>query len=273
MRLSCLPVSFFPDILSGRMSVRDWAQLGAEVGLDGIDLSILFVKNRDGESVDRMRQEIDEAGTRVAMVTTYPDFTHPDAAKRARELEIECENVRIAERLGAELVRVTAGQAHPDTSRQAGIRWSVDAMARLVDTTSDLEVTLAYENHGKPGAWRYTDFSQPPDIFLEIAEATASIGMKINFDTANATAFADDPLALLDRVVERVVSVHAADTAMRGQLRNVALGSGLVPFDKLFARLKKARFDGWICIEEASFLGREGVEQAAAFVHRAWSEA
>ena len=46
MHLSCLPVSFFADILAGRMSVGAWARMGAELGLDAIDLSILFVPDR-----------------------------------------------------------------------------------------------------------------------------------------------------------------------------------------------------------------------------------
>ena len=46
MKLSCLPVSFFADILGGRMSVSEWARMGRELGLDAIDLSILFVPDR-----------------------------------------------------------------------------------------------------------------------------------------------------------------------------------------------------------------------------------
>jgi hypothetical protein len=38
MKLSCLPVSFFQDLLSGRMTILEWANLGEEEGLDAIDL-------------------------------------------------------------------------------------------------------------------------------------------------------------------------------------------------------------------------------------------
>ena len=46
MKLSCLPVSFFAEIIDGRMSIGDWAKMGSEIGLDAIDLSILFVADR-----------------------------------------------------------------------------------------------------------------------------------------------------------------------------------------------------------------------------------
>jgi sugar phosphate isomerase/epimerase len=273
MKLSCLPVSFFADILAGRMSVAEWARLGAELGLEAIDLSILFVPDRSAQAVAALRQEIAAAGMRVAMVTSYPDFTHPDPAQRRRELQLAQEVAQVAAGLGAELLRVTAGQAHPQTGRAEGIAWASEGLASLVEATRGLGVRLVYENHAKPGAWEYTDFSQPPEIFLEIAHNTAGAGLGINFDTGNAAAFAPDPLALLEAVLERVVSVHASDTARRGQLQHTLLGSGVTPFAALFGCLRRAGWDGWICMEEASNQGRAGVAAAADFVRRCWETA
>lgn len=273
MKLSCLPVSFFRDLREGRMTGGEWAQMGARVGLDAIDLSIALVPDRSVEGVAALRRDIEAAGMSVAMLTSYPDFTHPDPAVRERELALEQDAVRVAAGLGVRLVRVTAGQAHPGTSREAGIAWAVEGLARLLESTCDTGVTLVYENHAKPFVWQYTDFSQPPEVFLEIVRRTADIGLGVNFDTANATAFADDPLRLLDQVIGRVVSVHAADTAVRGALEMVLLGTGLAPFPAIFRRLKQAGFDGWICMEEGSFRGEEGVRAAARFVRETWQAA
>lgn len=273
MQLSCLPVSFFADIIEGRMSVGKWARMGADVGLDAIDLSILFVPYRSPAAIAALRRDVESAGMHVAMVTTYPDFTHPDPTQRKKELTLEQEAIRIAAALGAELVRVTDGQAHPETGREEGIRWAVEGLTRLVETTHDAGVTLGFENHAKPGAWEYTDFSQSPDVFLEIVRETAGVGLGVNFDMGNAASFADDPVDLLGQVIDRVVSIHASDTAARGELRHVLLGTGVTPYAALFRRLKQAGWDGWICVEEAAFQGREGVEAAARFVRRTWAEA
>lgn len=273
MKLSCLPVSFFDDIVEGRMSVGEWARMGAEIGLDAIDLSILFVPDRSPDAVAAMRRDVEAAGMSVTMVTSYPDFTHPDAAQRGRELVLEREVVEVSARLGAKYVRVTAGQAHPQTLREDGIEWAVEGLTRLQEQTRDSGVTIVYENHGKPGAWQYTDFSQPPDIFLEIARRTADVGLKINFDTGNAASFAEDPVDLLRQVIDRVETIHAADTALKGELRHVLLGTGVTPYGELFGLLKKSGWDGWICMEEAAFQGREGVEKAAAFIRKVWAGA
>jgi sugar phosphate isomerase/epimerase len=273
MQLSCLPVSFFNDILAGRMSVAQWAAMGQAAGLDAIDLSILFIPDRSPATAARLRQEIEHLGMRVAMVTSYPDFTHPDAAQRERELELAVNTVRVAQAIGAQLLRVTAGQAHPETSRADGVSWAAAGLTQLVERTRGSGVTLVYENHAKPSPWTYTDFSQPPELFLEVVRRTANTGLGVNFDTANATAFADDPCALLRQVIDRVTSLHAADTALHGELKHVLLGTGLTPFAALFRQLRQHGFDGWVCMEEASMQGQAGVVAAAQFVRACWQTA
>jgi sugar phosphate isomerase/epimerase len=272
MHLSCLPVSFFSDIIEGRMSVADWARMGSELGLDAIDLSILFLADRSLKTAAVMRRQIEKAGMRVAMLTSYPDFTHPQASVRDRELQMAVEAAAIAEEIGADLIRVTAGQAHPETGRRDGIRWAVEGLTRLIEQSGSLRVRPVYENHAKPGAWDYTDFSQSPDIFLEIVRQTAPANLGVNFDTGNATAFFEDPLGLLEQVISRVVSLHVADTAVRGELKPVPLGTGLVPLGRVFRRLQGAGWDGWVCMEEASFRGRRGVEGAARYVRETWAD-
>ena len=275
------------------MSVADWARLGKQLGLEAIDLSILFIPDRSLKTAARLRREIEAESMHVTMLTTYPDFTHPEAAQRARELILEQEAVAIAAELGAEFVRVTAGQAHPETNLEEGVAWAIEGLSSLCEATRSGHVTLAYENHAKPGAWTYTDFSQSPEVFLRIVSGTAACGrsagsrsasrpgqragglpgLGINFDTGNASAFAADPLAMLRQVLPRVVSVHAADTEAKGKLKHVLLGTGVTQFHELFGCLKQSGYDGWICMEEASFQGAAGVEKAARFVRQAWLDA
>jgi sugar phosphate isomerase/epimerase len=273
MKLSCLPVSFFSDIIEGRMSVLQWAQMGASIGLDAIDISILFAPDHAPQTLAAMRRDVESTGMRILMVTSYPDFTHPDAAQREREIALEQEVVSVAAALGAQYVRVTAGQAHPETGRAEGIAWAIQGLCRLAESTRNSGITLVYENHAKPGAWTYTDFSQPPDIFLEIARATADVGIGVNFDAGNAATFADDPIELLRAVMPQVITIHAADSSCRGELKHVLLGTGVTPYPAIFKELKKAGWDGWICMEEAAYLGRAGVEAAARFIRQTWQAA
>jgi sugar phosphate isomerase/epimerase len=271
MKLSCLPVSFFSEIIDGRMSVFEWAQMGASLGLDGVDISVLFVQGSPPEKLQEIRRQVESIGMRIIMVTSYPDFTHPDPAQRQKELILEQQVVETAVLIGAEMVRVTSGQAHPETSRRDGIHWAVEGLCKLQESTRDSGITLVYENHSKPGVWAYTDFGEPPDNFLEIVRGTAPVALGVNFDAGNAATFADDPCALLRAVLPRVVSVHAADSSTRGALKHVLLGTGITPYPAIFSILKHAGWDGWICMEEASCGGRQGVEAAAHFIRNTWN--
>jgi sugar phosphate isomerase/epimerase len=170
------------------------------------------------------------------------------------------------------MIRVTAGQAHPQTSRREGVTWVVEGLKLALDAADQAKVKLVYENHSKPGCWQYTDFSLITDIFLEIADRLKGMAMGILFDTANPLVYGDEPLPILEQVIDQVRCIHAADTHKRGILEPARLGTGLIPFDSIFTYLKHAGFDGWISMEEASNLGEVGVRDAANFIRQTWAK-
>ncbi len=273
MKLSCLPVSFFSEIIDGSMPVEEWAAMGESLGLEGIDLSILFLKSMEDSYLRRMRAGIEETGIHVVVLNTYPDLTHPDQAVREYEQEKLKAHIGAAGLLGAEMVRVTAGQAHPETDRSRGIEWAVEGLRAAAGWADSSGVTAVYENHSKPGVWQYPDFSYPSDIFLQIADHLGDTSLGILFDTANPVSRGEDPLPILKKVIDRVRCLHAADTATAQGLRPVLLGTGLVPFDDIFSFLKCSGYEGWISIEEASGLGIRGVKEAVRFVRDGWNMA
>ena len=58
MKVSCIPVSFFSGIASGKMTIKEWAGIGAEVGLDAIDLSTVFLRNHTPVYIEKIRNDI-----------------------------------------------------------------------------------------------------------------------------------------------------------------------------------------------------------------------
>ena len=95
----------------------------------------------------------------------------------------------------------------------------------------------------------------------------------INFDTANIIAYGADPIPVLKKVVDRVVTVHAADTSTKGALTPPVVGTGLVPFKEIFSILKASGFDNYICIEEWSNSGLEGIATSIANIRKLWASA
>lgn len=274
MKMSCLSVSLFPKIMNGEMSIREYARFCKSLGLDAFDLGIILFKNHTPKYIHQVNQDILEEKIPLCMVTTYPDFTHPDADQRKREFDFLVHDIALASAFGARFLRVTAGQAHPSTNVEKGIEWAVSNLKKAAPISDAYGITLLYEDHSKPGAWDYMDFSSPPGIFLEIARGIRETSIGINFDTANIlVAGEDSTLEVLDQVIDKVKTIHVAETGTKGKMDPVALGRGIVPFESIFSYLKAKKFDGWLCLEEWGNLGAEGVREAVAFVKETWRKA
>ena len=273
MKLSCLPVSLYNDIFTGKSSVADWIQFGAELGLDAVDFSIKFFPKRDTETIKQTRTALEKYNITPCMIACYADFTHPDPAQRAQELTDLKADIALAKALGVEFLRVTAGQNHPGTERAAGVQWVADGFRRALDEAEKHGITLAYENHTKGAPWDYWDFSQPTEIFLEILDALSDTPLGVCFDTANPLVLGEDVLALLEQVAHRIVVVHIFDLREVGVFEPVRVGTGASPIPQVFSRMRQAGYDGWLSIEEASRSGQKGFMQSIAFVRETWQQA
>ena len=266
-------MSWFSDIVGGRRTLLEWVRYCGTLGIDGVDFSVLLLPANGTWDLRELRAEIDRANLQVAMLVCYSDFTIPDEHQRLCQIEDARANIRLAHSLGATILRVTAGQRYPGVTRKRGIAWVQEGLHLILPDADRLGITLAFENHTKGAPWRYWDFSQPSEIFLEILDGMRDTSLGVNFDTANPLVANEDPVSLLEAVKDRVVSVHAADIRAPGALEPVVVGTGVAPIRPCFSILKDRGFDGWICIEEASRTGQSGYEQAVAFVRKTWAEA
>ncbi len=274
MKLSCLSVSLFPAIINGEMTIKEYAQLCRSLNLDGFDLGIVQLKNHTPKYIQNMKDDINEAGIGISMITTYPDFTHPEAKQREREFEFLRHDIALASAVGAKFLRITAGQAHPEMPEAKGIDLVVKNFMEIAPVAEQFGIKLVYEDHSKPGAWDYMDFSNPPHIFLAIAKQIKDTSIGINFDTANILVAGEDKtIEVLEEVIDNVETIHVAETATKGKMDPVLLGTGIVPIKEVFSCLKSHNWDKWLNIEEWGSMGIEGVKKAVAYTREMWEKA
>ena len=165
MRLSWLPVSEFSALLSGQTSIETWLDEAATLGFAAVDASVLFF-DQGPMTPEQLRRGANDRGLGIAVLNTYTDFTHPDPHVRDTERARFEDHIAVAARLDARMIRVTAGQAHPDLSRERGLQYAVDALTWAADRALSAGIRALFENHSKPGVWSYADFAHPADIFL-----------------------------------------------------------------------------------------------------------
>ena len=262
MKLSCLPVSFYPDFKSGKMDVAKWAVMAKQLGLDAIDLSVLTTRQ------DKTKPEMP-----VDTIATYTDFTHPDETVRENEFSRFMEDARDCAAVGAQYLRVTAGQSHPQTSTGQGLDWAEKYLKRAAEFAESNKVGLLFENHSKPGVWNYYDFAGEPEIYFELIKRLENTKIDLLFDTANACYYKQNPVCMLERIFPRVRRIHISDIIESENLNPVLIGKGIVPLTEIFKSLKRNKFSGAFSIEEASFSGFEGVKKADDTSRNLWLNA
>ena len=270
---SCLPVSLFPQILSGEMTTGQWAAAAKEIGFDRIDISTLFLRARTPMELGKIKRELDEAGMKLAMITTYPDFTTPDPRQRERELAYAIADIASASELGAQYLRITAGQDYEDQDEDESVCRAADAFARCCEYAERWGVQLLLENHSKPGAWKRMDFDFDTNRFLKLVNATQDLPVGINFDTANTYASGDDAIDVFCRVSNRVQTIHINDVQAPYSLSFTGIGKGTAPIGGILKEAKKRGFAGLLSIEEVGGRGLEGIYASYQNAKKLWETA
>jgi sugar phosphate isomerase/epimerase len=225
-------------------------------------------------------EAIHAAGFTMPMLCCSPDFTNPDSDARKRAVEREAELIRVTRRLGGprSVCRVLSGQRYPEVDRRQGLEWVVACIGELLPLAREHDVVLGLENHYKDGFWKYPEFAQQQDVFLELLAAIPErTHFGVQYDPSNAIVAGDDPIALLEAVADRVVSMHASDRYLAAgatleglrqadgtlgyspDLLHGVTGQGLNDYDAIFRILAAHGYDGWVSIED----GMNGMDEMA----------
>ena len=117
--------------------------------------------------------------------------------------------------MGGRFCRVLSGQRRPEVSREQGVRWVVECIRELLDYAEGKKVVLAMENHYKDNYWKYPEFAQKSDIFLEIVNQIDSPWFGVQYDPSNTILAGEDPIGLLEKVKHRVATMHASDRFLK----------------------------------------------------------
>jgi sugar phosphate isomerase/epimerase len=276
--LAAFPKGFFAALVERRMSVFEWIELAAGLGVDGVELYPLFLESFDPPYLARVRAEAERRGLAVPMLCHSPDFTQPDAGARRREVARTREMLEVAAELGGGFCRVLSGQDRPGLDEREATQWVVECLWALVGDAEAAGVVLCLENHYKDSLWRHPEFAQSARRYLPILDAVDSPWLRAQYDPSNALTAGEDQYALLERVVPRVATVHASDRRLVGGiLQHGVIGEGANDYDRIFATLAGAGFDGWVSIEDGEgptvAVGMDNLRRSAEFLRASMGQA
>jgi sugar phosphate isomerase/epimerase len=287
MKIAAFPKCYL-ELIPQQMSLFEWIDMSQALGAEGLEMYERFFTSLDNAHIDQVGEAIARSGRAMPMLCCSPDFTNPDANGRKRALEFEVEMIRITRRLGGPRAccRVLTGQRYPQVSVAQGLEWVADSIEQLLPVAREYDVILALENHYKDGFWKYPEFAQKQEIFLQVLAAIPDRQhFGVQYDPSNAIVAGDDPIALLRLVADRVVSMHASDRYLAPgaslddlrqsdgtigyspNLRHGVTGKGLNDYDQIFTILAGVGYQGWVSIEDG-MNGMDEMKESVDFLKR-----
>jgi len=279
-RISVFPKFQFDRLVAGTVAFDQWIRDAASLGGEGVEHYDGFFRSLEDTDVDSIARILEETNQTTSMICFSPDFTHADRDERLRQVERQKTAIDLTARLGARHCRTLSGQRYPGLSRAEGIARTLEGIQRSLDHAERRGVVLCMENHYKDGTWRYPEFAQPEDIFLEIIGQIDSPYFGVQYDPSNAFVGGFDPVKFLEKVRHRVVTMHASDRYLApgatlddlatgdgslgyaSALKHGETGKGLNDYDAIFRLLAEVGFEGWISVEA----GMEGLDEIARSV-------
>jgi sugar phosphate isomerase/epimerase len=287
-KLAVFPKCFMDELcIDKTMTVIDWIELSATLGVAGLEFYSGFLDDNEPFLQD-VKSALKRHNLQMPMLCCSPDLTETDPVRLQKEIDHEKRMIEITAFFEGQYCRVLSGQRRPQLTQEAGIAQVVRIIRELLPFAEEHRVVLTMENHYKDNYWQYPEFAQKMNVFCAIVDQIESPWFGVNYDPSNAILSGEDPLALLDRVKHRVVSMHASDRFLKtGTLENLrkeessigyasrlahgVIGEGMNDYDTIFSVLRSVGFASWISIEDG-MNGMDDLRKSVRFLKTKISE-
>ncbi|MDA0315015.1 MAG: sugar phosphate isomerase/epimerase [Bacteroidetes bacterium] len=275
-KLAAFPKAFMQALCKdGTMKIKEWVDLASKLEIEGLEWYAGFLEMEEKSRWPEFRQMVADTGKTIPMMCCSPDFTHPDASFRQKEIAKQKNWIDMTHVLGGNFCRVLSGQKRPELSIDEGVKLAADSILACIPYAAERGITLILENHYKDDFWEYPEFAQKMDVFCKLVDQIDHPNFGVNYDPSNTFLAGEDPLELLKKVSHRVVTMHASDRYLKygtiEDLRNEEggavgyakrlshgeIGKGMNNYDAIFSELRRVGFDSWISIED----GVDGMDQ------------
>jgi sugar phosphate isomerase/epimerase len=202
----------------------------------------------------RIRWGCEKAGVKLSGLSSHTPLCKPEIGA-----EYLKQAIRFAAECGAPVVNTDEGPKQNWTTEAEDfvlIRYTLQEAAKVAEPRG---ILIGLECHQQ--------YSKHPAGLDRLYKLVKSPSIGVNFDTGNAYLSGQDPLKWLNRIIHRVVHIHAKDISIqhskaeRGKVTGTpvgcACGDGVINWAKVIAICRKAKRDLVLSVECGT------VEQAA----------
>ncbi|MBD3662074.1 MAG: sugar phosphate isomerase/epimerase, partial [Arenibacter algicola] len=106
-QLAVFPKAFMHELCKdGTMKVSEWIDLAVELEVGGLEWYAGFLEMADKSNWPIFREKVERHGKAIPMLCCSPDFTHPDASFREKEIKKQIGWIEMTHALGGSYCRV-----------------------------------------------------------------------------------------------------------------------------------------------------------------------
>lgn len=223
----------------------------ASMGFDGVEILHRQMEDESNATLQKIKRHAFSLGLDLMGFSTHQGFLSPDKTKRQENIDLTCNQVELAYRLGIPTMRVNTGRwgtsknfddlmakrgiepPLPGHSDEEAFGWVIDAFEAILPKAEECGVVLGLENHWGLG--------RTPEGVRRIVDAIDSPWLKITLDTGN---FFEDPYDKLASLAKDTVLVQAKTYQGGGVWFDVDLD-----YDRVATLLSEAGYRGYISLE------------------------
>ncbi|MWV42948.1 TIM barrel protein [Paenibacillus sp. HJL G12] len=127
------------------ISLLDLPQMLHDQGFQAMEICHFHFPDTSDAYLKELRESIERSDIRFyTLLADYGDITNPDEQRREADMNWLKNWIDIASAVGAERIRIIAGDADPDD--EAAVRLAGEQLGRLIDYASDKHVRIITEN-------------------------------------------------------------------------------------------------------------------------------
>ena len=236
LKLSLAAYSFRQalDLKKPTMTLFEFIDLAAELPLDAVELTSYYWAETTDEYADKLKAHAAKKKRAVSGVPIGNNFCVSDPDKLKAELDKAKAWVTRAGRVGAQTVRIFAGNLEKGDTLEAAQKRVVAAIEELATVAEKAGVMLALVNHG--------GITATPEQLLALVKPVTSKQVGANIDTGNFRT--ENPYADVAKIAPYgVVSQIKTEVSPKGKPAEEA------DLKKLVGILKEANFHGYVALE------------------------
>ena len=231
--VGCCAYSYGKYLRSGQMTMEDFIRKGVELQLDGVDMTVYYLKSTEPSYLTSLRHLAFQNAISFSGAACGASMVDADKTKRAQVLDDIKKWVDVTDQLGASHLRIFGGKLPPGRTKDQGIAWCIEVMKPASDYAGKRGITLGIEDH--------SGITQQADAILEIIHGVDSPFARINLDITHFIPSPKaDAYAQIDACIPYASMTHIRDRFDSGDL---------IDLDRIWQMFAKAGFKGYMSAE------------------------